>query len=128
MTDSIADLLTQLRNANSALLPDLVVAHSRLKERIALVLKKEGYIADCAVDGKIKKTLKLKLKFKGRRGVIEGVRRISTPGLRRYVGATEIPRVLGGMGTAVLSTPKGIMTGAEAKRLNLGGELLCYVW
>ena len=128
MTDSIADLLTQLRNANSALLPEMVCAHSRLKERIALVFKKEGYIADCAVDGKIKKTLKLKLKYKGRRGVIEGVRRISTPGLRRYVGATEIPRVLGGMGTAVLSTPKGVMTGSEAKRQNLGGELLCYIW
>ena len=128
MTDSIADLLTHLRNANRALLPDVEISHSRLKERIAQLLKKEGYIADCAVDGKIKKTLKIKLKFKGRRGVIEGLRRVSTPGLRRYVRAAEIPRVLGGMGTAVLSTPKGVMTGAEAKRLNLGGEVLCYIW
>lgn len=128
MTDSIADLLTRLRNANRALLTEAEVSHSKLKERILLLLKKEGYIADCVVDGKSRKTLKIKLKFKGRRGVIEGVQRISTPGLRRYVSAAEIPRVLGGMGVAVLSTPKGVMSGAEAKKQNLGGELLCYVW
>jgi small subunit ribosomal protein S8 len=74
------------------------------------------------------KKLKLKLKYQGRKGVIEGLRRVSTPGLRRYVSAGEIPRVLGGMGVAILSTPRGVLTGAEARRQNVGGEVLCYVW
>ena len=121
-------MLTRLRNANRALLPDVEMEHSKLKESIAQLLKREGYIADCAVQGRTMKKLKLKLKFQGRRGVITGLRRVSSPGLRRYVGATQIPRVLGGMGTAILSTPKGIMTGFEARKKNLGGELLCFVW
>jgi small subunit ribosomal protein S8 len=128
MTDPIADMLTRIRNANQALLTDVEVSHSKLKESIAQILKREGYIADCAVDSKPLKTLKMRLKFQGRRGVIVGLRRVSTPGLRRYVGAREIPRVLGGMGTAILSTPKGVMTGLEAQKQNLGGELVCFVW
>ncbi len=128
MTDPIADMLTRIRNASRALLPEIEVSHSRMKESIAQILKREGYIADCAVDGQRVKKLKVRLKFQGRRGVIAGLRRVSSPGLRRYVRATEIPRVLGGMGTSIISTPKGVMTGLEAQKSNLGGELVCYVW
>src|SRR2546426_12323347 len=128
MTDPISDMLTRLRNANRALLPDVEVAHSKIKESIANILKKEGYIADCAVEGKIPKKLKLKLKFEGRKGIIVGLKRVSKPGLRHYVRATEIPRVLGGMGTAIVSTPRGLMTGIEARKQNLGGEVIWYVW
>jgi|SRR5512139_3509014 small subunit ribosomal protein S8 len=128
MTDPISDLLTRLRNANRALRPEVELSHSRLKESIALILKREGYLADCQVEGKLPRKLKLKLKFQGRKGVIVGLRRVSKPGLRRYVGATEIPRVLGGLGTAIVSTPRGVMSGSEARKQNVGGELLCYVW
>ncbi len=128
MTDPIADMLTRIRNANRALIPDVEVSHSKLKESIAQILKREGYIADCAVDGRPARKLKLVLKFQGRRGVIAGLRRVSSPGLRRYVGATEIPRVLAGMGTAIVSTPKGVMTGLEAQKNNVGGELVCFIW
>jgi small subunit ribosomal protein S8 len=128
MTDPIADMLTRIRSANQALLSDVEVSHSRLKEKIAQILKREGYIADCTIEGKVAKKLKLVLKYQGRRGVIAGLRRVSTPGLRRYVRATEIPRVLGGMGTAIVSTPKGVMTGLEAQKSNLGGELVCFIW
>jgi small subunit ribosomal protein S8 len=129
MTDPIADMLTRIRNGSQALLTDVEVSHSRMKESVAQILKREGYIADCSVDGKAAlKKLKLVLKYQGRRGVIAGLRRISTPGLRRYARATEMPRVLGGMGTAIVSTPKGVMTGLEAQKNNLGGEVVCYVW
>ena len=126
--DPIADMLTRIRNANQALLPDVQMSHSNMRESIAKILKKEGYVADVAVDGKVAKTLKLRLKYEGKKPTIEGLRRISTPGLRHYVGATEIPRVLGGMGVAVISTPEGVMTGVQARKKNLGGEVLCYVW
>lgn len=128
MTDPIADLLTRIRNANQALLPTVEVPYSRIKESIARLLKQEGYLVDMSVGGTTIRTLKLKLKFHGRKGVIEGLKRVSTPGLRRYVGAGEIPRVLGGMGLAILSTPRGVMTGVEARRANVGGEVLCYIW
>ena len=129
MIDPISDMLTRIRNANRALLPTVEIPHSKMKENIAHILKKEGYVADIAVEGKTaKKTLKLKLKYQGKKGVIEDLRRISTPGLRHYVGATEIPRVLGGLGVAVISTPEGVMTGTQARKKNLGGELLCYIW
>jgi small subunit ribosomal protein S8 len=128
MTDPISDLLTRLRNANQALLPEVQLPHSKLKESIARILKKEGYVSDVAVEGAKVKTLKLKLKYEGRKGVIAGLRRVSTPGLRRYVRATEIPRVLGGLGTSIVSTSRGVMTGHEARKQNLGGELLCYIW
>jgi small subunit ribosomal protein S8 len=129
MIDPISDMLTRIRNASRALLPTVEMPHSRIKESIAQILKKEGYIADVAVDGKAaKKTIKLKLKYEGKRNVIGGLKRVSSPGLRRYVGSTEIPRVLGGLGVAVVSTSEGLMTGTQAKKKNLGGELLCYVW
>ena len=128
MTDPISDLLARLRNANLALVPEVEISHSRMKESIANILKKEGYIADCSVEVKPPKKLKLKLKYQGRKGVIVGLQRVSKPGLRRYVRATEIPRVLGGMGTAIVSTPRGVMTGVDARKQKLGGELICYVW
>ena len=128
MTDPISDMLTRIRNAHRALLPTVELPHSKLKESIAGILKKEGYIGEVSVDGKAIKKLKLQLKYQGKKGVIEGLRRVSSPGLRRYVGATEIPRVRGGLGTAIVSTSQGVMSGTQARKNNLGGELLCYVW
>jgi small subunit ribosomal protein S8 len=129
MNDPISDMLTRIRNANRALLPVVEVPHSKLKESLAAILKQEGYISEYSVDlTTLPKQMKLRLKYQGKRSVIEGLRRISTPGLRRYVGSTEIPRVRGGLGVAVLSTSEGIMTGNHARKKNLGGELLCYVW
>jgi small subunit ribosomal protein S8 len=128
MNDPISDMFTRIRNANQALLPEVEISHSKMKESIASILKREGYISDCAVEGTSLKKLKVRLKFQGRKGVIVGLKRVSKPGLRRYVRAREIPRVLEGMGTAILSTPRGLMTGFEARKQNLGGELICYVW
>ena len=129
MTDAISDMLTRIRNATRVTLPTVQVPHSKVKESIAAILKSEGYVAEVGVDGKAtKKTINLKLKYEGKRSVIEGLRRISKPGLRHYVGATEIPRVRGGLGTAIVSTSEGVMTGVQARKKNLGGELICYVW
>ena len=128
MTDPISDMLARIRNANLALLPAVEMPHSKMKESIASILEKEGYIADFAMEGKVPRTMKLKLKYVGKKSVIEGLRRISTPGLRRYVGADDIPRVRGGLGTSIVSTSRGLMTGVQARKNNLGGELLCYVW
>ena len=128
MSDPVADMLTRLRNANQALLPDVEVSHSKMKESIAQILKREGYLADVSVEGETAKKLKLKLKYNGRKGVIAGLRRVSKPGLRRYVGATEIPRVLNGMGISIVSTPRGVMTGNDARKENVGGELVAFVW
>ena len=128
MTDPISDMLTRIRNAHGALLPTVEIPHSKIKESIAGILKKEGYISEVNVEGKPLKTIKLKLKYVGRKGVIEGLRRISTPGLRNYVGSTEIPRVHAGLGISIISTSQGVMSGQEARKKNVGGELLCYVW
>ena len=113
MNDPISDMLTRIRNANRALLPNVQLPHSRIKESIAGILKREGYIADFSVEGKLPKTIRLKLKYQGKKSIIEGLRRVSTPGLRRYVGATKIPRVRGGLGVAVLTTSEGLVTGAR---------------
>ncbi|HTA30832.1 MAG TPA: 30S ribosomal protein S8 [Candidatus Cybelea sp.] len=128
MSDPIANLLTSIRNAGQARLPHAVVPHSRLKESIARVLMREGYVAEVVVEGKPFKSIKIKLKYTGRKSVIEGIRRVSSPGLRRYIGAQEVPRVLAGMGVSILSTSEGIMTGVQARQKNVGGELLCEVW
>ena len=128
MNDPISDMLTRIRNANRALLPSVDVPHSKMKESIAGILKREGYISDFAVDGQLPRLIKLRLKYQGKKSVIEGLRRVSTPGLRLYVGSTDIPRVRGGLGVAVLSTSEGMMTGNQARKKNLGGELVCYVW
>ena len=128
MNDPISDMLTRIRNATGALLPVVALPHSQMKESLAAILKREGYISEFLVEGKLPKILKLKLKYQGKKSVIEGLRRVSTPGLRRYVGSTDIPRVRGGLGVAVLSTSEGVMTGGQARQKNLGGELLCFVW
>ena len=121
-------MLTRIRNAGAAQLPVIKLPHSRIKESVAKVLKAEGYVSDVAVEGETKKTLTIKLKFNGKKNVIEGLKRVSKPGLRRYVGATEIPRVRGGLGVAIISTSEGLLTDQQARRKNLGGELLCYIW
>ena len=128
MSDPIADMLTRIRNAGRALLPAVELPHSRMKESVAKILRSEGYVGDVAVEGNTIKKLKIRLKYQGKKNVIEGLKRVSRPGLRRYVGSTEIPRVLSGMGVSIVSTPEGVMTGAEARKKNLGGELLCQVW
>ena len=128
MNDPISDMLARIRNANRALLPAVVMPHSRIKEGIAGILKQEGYIADFSVEGKLPRMMRLKLKYQGKKSIIEGLRRVSTPGLRRYVGAAKIPRVRGGLGVAVLSTSEGLMTDLQARKKKIGGELICYVW
>ena len=128
MTDPISDMLTRIRNGSRALRPLIEVPHSKMKESIAQILKSEGYIGDVAVEGGKIKTLKLKLKYEGKRSVIEGLLRVSKPGIRRYSGATEVPRVRAGLGIAILSTSQGLMTALQAKKKNVGGEILCYVW
>ena len=123
-------MLTRIRNANSALKPDVLVPYSRLKAEIAKVLKREGYIADFYAE-KLengRQVLKIQLKMIGKERTIVGIKRISRPGLRRYVGSEDIPRVLGGMGISILTTSRGVMTGHEAKKAKVGGELLAYVW
>src|ERR1035438_1136495 len=130
VTDSIGDMLTRIRNANSALKPDVLVPYSRLKAEIAKVLKREGYIADFYAE-KLengRQVLKIQLKIVGKERAIVGIKRVSKPGLRRYAGSQEVPRVLGGMGISILTTSRGIMTGREAKKANVGGEILAYVW
>jgi small subunit ribosomal protein S8 len=128
MSDPISNMLTSIRNASRAMLPHATVPHSKLKESIAKVLQREGYVAEVVVEGKPFKSIKIKLKYTGRKCVIEGLRRVSSPGLRRYMGSQEIPRVLGGLGVSILSTSEGIMTGAQARQKKVGGELLCEVW
>jgi small subunit ribosomal protein S8 len=128
MTDPISDMLTRIRNAQKALLKTVEFPHSKIKEAIAKILKKEGYVAEVAVEGTTKKKITVTLKYSGKAGIIVGLKRVSTPGLRRYVGATEIPRVLGGLGISIVSTSQGIMSGSEARKNKLGGELLCFIW
>lgn len=128
MHDPVSEILTVLRNASKAGIGEVCVGHSKLKEAIARVLLKEGYLKSVnCLDGKIKK-LSIQLKFNGKSSAISSIDQVSTPGLRRYVGASEIPRVLGGMGTAVVSTSSGVMSGDEARKIGHGGELLCFVW
>jgi small subunit ribosomal protein S8 len=130
VTDSIGDMLTRIRNANRALNPEVLVPYSRLKAEIAKVLKREGYIADFYAEKQEndRQVLKVQLKIIGKECAIVGIKRVSRPGLRRYVGSQDVPRVLGGMGISILTTSRGIMTGREAKKANVGGELLAYVW
>lgn len=125
--DPIADMLTRIRNASHALLPDVEVQHSKMKEAIAQILKREGYITDYQVHGDAQRRIQMKLKYQGRKGVIDKLQRASRPGLRRYVHAVDVPRILGGMGTVIISTSRGVMTGTDARKQNLGGELICYV-
>ncbi|HEX9634235.1 MAG TPA: 30S ribosomal protein S8 [Candidatus Limnocylindria bacterium] len=130
VTDPIADMLTRIRNASAARHRELMLPSSRVKREIARILVEEGFIDGYSTsqDG-IQEMLSLQLKYvEGRTPVVSGLKRISKPGLRVYARKTEIPRVLGGLGMAILSTSRGIMTGSQARKLNLGGEVLCYVW
>lgn len=129
-TDPIGDMLTRIRNANSAYKAETDMPYSRLKGEIAKVLKKEGYIADFYVE-KLEEghqVLKIQLKIVGKERSIVDLKRISRPGLRRYTTSEEIPRVLGGMGISIITTSKGVMSGHEARKAKLGGEILAYVW
>lgn len=130
MTDPVADMLTRLRNANSAHHDIVSMPSSKLKTRIADILKKEGYIADWnEVDARVGKDLVLDLKFgPQRQRSIAGVRRISKPGLRVYAKSNKLPHVLGGLGIAILSTSSGLLTDRQAASKGVGGEVLAYVW
>ncbi|MDP9272780.1 MAG: 30S ribosomal protein S8 [Chloroflexota bacterium] len=129
-TDPIADMLTRIRNASAARHKELTIPSSKVKREIARILADEGFIDSwsTAANG-VQDQLTVRLKYvEGRTPVVSGLKRISKPGLRVYARKTEIPRVLGGLGLAILSTSRGIMTGSQARKLNLGGEVLCYVW
>ena len=130
MTDPIADMLTRLRNANTAYHDAVVMPHSKIKAGIAEILKQEGYIAGWRVeDAEVGKTLTLDLKFgPSRERSIAGVRRVSKPGLRVYAKSTSLPRVLGGLGVAIISTSSGLLTDKQASKKGVGGEVLAYVW
>lgn len=130
MTDPIADMLTRIRNANTAMHDDVSMPASKVKEALAQVLHREGFINGYRVssNGEAAKTLTIDMKYVDRKRVITGVRRVSSPGLRVYSKADEIPRVLGGLGVAVVSTSKGLMTDREARKARVGGEVVCFVW
>jgi len=130
VSDPIADMLTRIRNASRARHLEVVVPASRTKREIARILRDEGFIADVAEDREgPREVLRLTLKYvDGKAPVVSGLKRISKPGLRVYAGKTDIPRVLGGLGIVIVSTSQGIMTGAQAKKAQLGGEVLAYVW
>ena len=129
VTDPIADFLARVRNGARAQQPEVMVPYSKIKAELARILKEEGYISDYSVDtGGEHPRIKVINKLVDRSSAIAGLRRVSRPGLRRYVGADEIPRVLGGMGLAILSTSRGILSGREARKQKVGGELLAYVW
>lgn len=129
LSDPIADMLTRIRNAASAEKMEVEIPSSKLKAAIAHVLKKKGFIDDFSVDGDgPKKNLKLALKYLDGESVIEGLERVSKPSRRVYASADNMPRVLGGLGVAIVSTSKGVMTDREARKENIGGEVLCYVW
>jgi small subunit ribosomal protein S8 len=129
ISDPIADFLTRLRNAGTARKAEVIAPYSKIKAEIAGILKHEGYISNYEIDTKGKfPEIKVTTKLVNRTSAITGLKRISKPGLRKYVGASEIPRVLGGMGISILSTPRGVISGREAKKQNIGGELLAIVW
>ncbi len=132
MTDPLADMLTRIRNANQAMHEGVVMPSSKQKIALADLLKEEGYIADFDVSASEKSTgdvLSITMKYTdSRERVISGLRRVSKPGLRVYTKSDKIPRVLGGLGVAVVSTSKGLMSDREARRRRMGGEVLCYVW
>ena len=132
LTDPVADMLTRIRNANKALHDRVEMPSSKLKEEIARILNEEGYVRDYRVEPageKPYKVLVIELKYgRGRERVLTGLKRISKPGRRIYAGKDRLPRVLGGMGTAILSTSRGVITSRTAEREGIGGEVICFVW
>jgi small subunit ribosomal protein S8 len=128
VSDPIGDMLTRIRNACKSRLPEVSMPASLMKMHVAEVLKQSGYIQDYRVDGDVKKTLTLGLKYQGKTPVIEGLKRVSKPSCRIYCSSRSIPHVLGGLGVAILSTSQGILTDRVARKQKTGGEVLCYVW
>ena len=130
MTDPIADMLTRIRNANQNRAKDVSMPSSKMKETIATILKEEGYIADFNIEkNDVQNILTLTLKYgKNKERVITGLKRISKPGLRVYASKEDIPTVLNGLGIAIISTPKGVMTDKLARKNNVGGEVIAYIW
>ena len=129
VTDTIADMLTRIRNANKMRYEEVRVPSSNIKNEIARILKEEGFIEDFKIeDENTQGTIVLTLKYKNKERVITGLRRISKPGLRVYCKSDEIPKVLNGLGIAIISTSKGIMTDKQARKENIGGEVLAYIW
>ena len=130
MTDPVADMLTRIRNANTAGHAEVSVPASKIKKNIAEILLKEGYIkADDIVSGEVQDNIVITMKYgQGKTRVISGIKRISKPGLKVYAKKDEVPRVLGGLGIAIISTSKGLITDKEARKLGVGGEVICYVW
>jgi small subunit ribosomal protein S8 len=130
MTDPIADMLTRIRNGVSARHDSVTMPSSKMKVAIARVLKDEGFVKDFQLESDGPRAmLRIELSYTGRKEpVLSGIKRVSKPGLRVYVQKREIPRVLGGLGVAILSTPEGVMTGQVARQKSVGGEVLCYVW
>ena len=130
MTDPVADFLTRLRNANSAYHESISLPYSKLKANIAEILKSEGYVASVEIkDAEVGKTLTVELKYgPNRERSIAGIKRVSKPGLRVYAKSTELPRVLGGLGIAILSTSSGVLTDRQAAKKGVGGEVIAYIW
>ena len=129
MTDPIADMLTRIRNANDMRHPSVVVPTSKLKSAILAVLKEEGYIVDYKSTDDVKSVTTITLKYTdNNERVINGLKRVSKPGLKVYANVDNLPKVLGGLGTAIISTSKGVMCDREARKLKIGGEVLAYVW
>jgi small subunit ribosomal protein S8 len=129
MTDPIADMLTRIRNATMARHARVLIPASKMKVAIAAILKEEGYIRDYdVVQDTTQGTLRISLRYVEKRPVLNQIKRVSKPGLRVYTRRDAIPRVRGGLGTAIISTPQGVMTGRKAYQLGLGGEVICYVW
>jgi small subunit ribosomal protein S8 len=129
VTDPIADMLTRIRNANIARIKQIEIPASNIKRELARLLKEEGYILDYEfIEDDKQGIIRLQLKFNGKERIITGLKRISRPGLRVYVEKDQIPKVLGGLGIAILSTSKGIVTDKNARQMGIGGEVLCFVW
>ena len=129
MTDPIADMLTRIRNAQQARHDSVAVPASKIKGEIARILKNEGFIRDYELPKEEERDIKVHLRYSGKREpVVTGLKRISKPGLRIYAKSKDMPRILGGLGIAIVSTPQGLMTATDARRANVGGEILCYVW
>ena len=129
VTDPIADMLVRIKNSNQRKAKTVSIPFSKIKETIASILKSEGYIVNYTVSGKgVEKEIVVTLKYKGNQRVISGVKRISKPGLRVYVAADKIPTVLSGFGTAIISTSNGMITDKKARELQVGGEVIAYVW
>ncbi|MFC1626611.1 30S ribosomal protein S8 [Patescibacteria group bacterium] len=129
MSDPIADMLTRIKNATRAGKVEVVLPHSRIKESVAKILKNERYVMEVSSQGELpKKNLKIVLRYEDKESVITDIKRKSKPGIRLYVRKHMIPRVVGGMGISIISTPQGLMTGRQAKKLGIGGELICEIW